>query len=133
MDGEIVGLRGTTNDRKCESHTCFGDSIKKDSVIRFKLTAVDGKTGIVEKAIKAIRISDGRELCLVAYLPQRIMKNFPNQFNGKFAQIIELYDLSDNSMMRRKSKRNQGSLLSYNTGGTTWSHRQDDIFVASHP
>ena len=100
MDGEIVGLQGTTNDRTCESHTCCGDSIKKDSVIWFKLTAVYGKTGIVEKAIKAVRISDGTELCAVAYLPQCIMKNFPDQFVGKFAQVIELYDLSDNSMMR---------------------------------
>ena len=108
MDGEIVGLRGTTNDRTCESHTCCGDSIKKDDVIRFKLTVVDGKNGGIQKAIKAVRISDGTETCVVAYLPQRIVNNVAENFVGKFAQIIELYDLSDNSMMRRKSNRNEG-------------------------
>ena len=108
MDGEIVGLRCVSNDRSCETHTCCGASIKKDSIVRFKLTVVDGSTGKVEKAIKAVRVSDGTETCVVAYLPKRIVNNMADRFDGKFAQIIELYDLSDNSMMRSKSKRNLG-------------------------
>ena len=88
MDGEIVGLRGTTNNRTCEIHSCCGASIQKDRIIHFKLNAVDGSKGIVEKAIKAVKISDGTETCVVAYLPRRIVQFSPKKFIGKFSQII---------------------------------------------
>ena len=44
----------------------------------------------------------------MAYLPKRIVNVMAEKFAGKFSQIIEFYDLSENSMMRRKSNRNRG-------------------------
>ena len=106
MDGEIVVLCGTTNDRICEIHSCCGESIQKDNIIIFKLTAIDGSKGIVDKDIKAVKISNGTETCVGAYLPRHIVQCIPQKFVGKFSQIIKLYDSSDNLMMRYKINRN---------------------------
>ena len=108
-DGEIVGLKGTTNGRTCESHDCCGKYITADDLVRFKLTVVD-IDGTVEEAIKVVRVRDGTESCTVGFLPRNIVKSISSKekFVGQFAQIIELYDQSDNEVMRRKSHRNQG-------------------------
>lgn len=106
-DGEIVGLKSSSNGRSCESHDCCGEHIEPDHLIRFKLATVDinGKT---EEAIKAVRIRDGTESCTVGFLPRNIVASGKDKFTGEFAQIIELYEFSDNETKRRKSHRNIG-------------------------
>ena len=106
-DGEIVGLKGTSNGRSCESHDCCGEHISPDDLVRFKLAVVDidGKT---EEAIKVVRMRDGTESCMIGFLPRNIIKSAKEKFVGQFAQIIELYEYSDNEVMRRKSHRNKG-------------------------
>jgi len=106
-DGEIVGLKDSSNGRSCESHECCGEHVAPDDLVRFKLAVVDinGKT---EESIKAVRIRDGTELCHIGFLPRNIVVTGKDKFVGQFAQIIELYELSENETMRRKSHRNKG-------------------------
>ena len=106
-DGEIVGLRARTNGRSCESHDCCGEFLVADNLVRFKLTVVDIE-GKVEEAVKVVRIRDGTESCTVGFLPRNVATTRKDEFIGKFAQIIELYDHSDNESMVRKSMQNKG-------------------------
>ena len=106
-DGEIVGLKGTSNGRSCVSHDCCGAHVTLDDLIRFRLSVadVDGK---IEEAIQVIRIRDGTESCTIGFLPRNIVKSGKEKFIGKFAQIIELYEDSESEVKRRKSHRNKG-------------------------
>lgn len=106
-DGEIVGLKGTSNGRTCEIHDCCGEHLAPDDLVRFKLSVVNvgDKT---EDAIKVVRVRDGTESCMIGFLPRNIVKSGKDKFVGKFAQIIELYEHSENTTMRRKSNRNKG-------------------------
>ena len=47
-------------------------------------------------------------MCTVGFLPRHIVTSRKDDFVGLFAQIIELYDESDNQYMRKKSHRNLG-------------------------
>ena len=79
---------------------------------------VDGVPGgeegamFVKTIIKAILVNDGIETCTIGFLPRHVIHRGTttiNRFMGKFAQIIELYDLCDDSMAKKnKSSRNQG-------------------------
>jgi hypothetical protein len=89
-DGEIVGLKGTSNGRSCVCHDCCGACVNLNYLIRFRLSVadVDGK---IEEAIQVIRIRDGSESCTIGFLPRNIVKSGKENSIGKFAQIIELY------------------------------------------
>ena len=65
---------------------------------------------IPEPALKAVAVKDGTELCTVGYLSRNYasVELTRTKFDGKFAQIIELYDLSENEILRKKSYRNMG-------------------------
>ena len=39
-DGEILGLRGTTNGRSCEQHACWGAIVRPNDCVRFKAVVV---------------------------------------------------------------------------------------------
>ena len=106
-DGEIVGLHGSTNGRSCESHTSCGSHVMPDDLIRFKLTMVE-IDGTLEEGIKVVRIRDGTESCCIGFLPRNLVKSSKANYVGQFAQIVELYEHSDNTTMRRKSNRNLG-------------------------
>ena len=58
-------------------------------------------------AIVMVQNRDGTELCTIGFLPRNIVKSGKDRFVGQFAQIIELYEHSDNTTMRRKSNRNK--------------------------
>lgn len=105
--GEIVGLKANTNGRSCESHDCCGESISADDLIRFRLCVLNFDHG-VEEALKALRIRDGTESCVVGYLPRNVVRSRKEVFIDKFAQSIELYESSDNVTKRKKSHRNCG-------------------------
>jgi hypothetical protein len=106
-DGEIVGLKGTSNGRSCVSHDCCGEHVNLDDLVRFRLSIadIDGK---IEEAIQVVRIRDGTESCTIGFLPRNIVKSGKDKFIGKFAQIIELYEDSESEVKRRKSHRNKG-------------------------
>ena len=107
-DGEVFGIRGTTNGRSCMSHEWCGFHLKPNDLIRFSWALVTGEDGVSEDSIKAVKIQDGTETCTIGFLPRNYIKFKGKELHAKFAQIIELYDDSDNSMMRRKSQLNVG-------------------------
>ena len=121
-DGKIVGLFGTSNGRACEQHQCCGGSVVADNLIHFKSGVVvldgalasEGDINVMETVIKAIFVKDGMATCTTGFLPRHIMARGTmaiDRFMGKFAQIIKLYYLCDNSMVKNKSSRNQGMAL----------------------
>ena len=103
-DGEILGLRGTTNGRSCEQHACCGAIVRPNDCVRFK-AAVVPIDGVDQAGIKAVLILDGTELCTVGFLGKNIaaLKKTSDKFVNKFAQVIELYDSSENAAKRAKS------------------------------
>ena len=109
-DGEIVGLKGTSNGRSCVSHDCCGAHVNLDDLIWFRLSVAD-VNGKIEEAIQVIRIQDGTESCTIGFLPRNIVKSGKEKFIGKFAQIIELYEDSESKVKRQKSHRNKGVAL----------------------
>jgi len=108
-DGEILGLRGTTNRRSCEQHACCGAIVRLNDCVRFK-AAVVPIDGVDQAGIKAVLILDGTELCTVGFLGESIaaLKKTSDKFVNKFAQVIELYDSSENAAKRAKSHNNLG-------------------------
>jgi len=65
----------------------------------------------VETVVKAVLVRDGMETCTIGFLPRSIAARpaAVERCNGKFAQIIELYDLCDQgSYKKTKSLRNSG-------------------------
>ena len=95
-DGEILGLRGTTNGRSCEQHACCGAIVRPNDCVRFK-AAVVPIDGVDQAGIKGVLILDGTELCTVGFLGKNIaaLKKTSDKFVNKFAQVIELYDSSE--------------------------------------
>ncbi len=64
-----------------------------------------------ETVIKVVIIHDGTESCHVDFLPQHVVgrPQVANQLDGKFAQILELYDADPvDSARNAKSHRNHG-------------------------
>ena len=108
-DGEILGLRGTTNGRSCEQHACCGAIVRPNDCVQFKATVVL-IDGVDQAGIKAVLILDGTELCTVGFLGKNIaaLKKTSDKFVNKFAQVIELYDSSENAAKRAKSHNNLG-------------------------
>ena len=106
-DGEIVGLKASNNGRSCESHECCGENLSADDLICFRFCVLDFEDG-PEEAIKAVRIRDGTESCVVGFLPRNIVKSRKAKFIDKFAQVIELYEYSENRTKIGKSNRNLG-------------------------
>jgi len=82
--------------------------ISSDQSLHFLL--VEDVLGKPLETIKVVLIKDGTELCTVGFLGREFAA-FPSQWSkyiDKFAQVLELYDDNENSMMRKKSKRNAG-------------------------
>ena len=105
-DGVIVGWKGTSNWRSCVSHDCCGAHVNLDDLIRFRLSVAD-VDGRIEEAIQVLRI-DGTESCTISFLQRNIVKSGKEKLIGKFAQIIELYEVSESEVKRRKINRNKG-------------------------
>ena len=109
-DGEIVGLNSSSNGRACEQHVCCGRGVRVSDVMKLKLGVVTLDDGSVETVIKGILIKDGMETCMVSFLPRHVAVSERKRglLVGKFAQIIELYDLSKSASKKMKCTWNQG-------------------------
>ena len=109
-DGEIVGLKGTSNGRSCGQHTCCGSCVREGDLLRFKVCAIQHKDGMVETVVKAVLIWDGTETCTVGFAPRHItvVERKCSLIAKHFAQIIELYGLCESASKKVKSDRNQG-------------------------
>ena len=71
-DGEIVGLKGSSNGRACVQHACCGVSLQVDDLLRFKVGVVIQEDGTAKTVVKAVLIRDGTETCTVGFLPRQI-------------------------------------------------------------
>jgi hypothetical protein len=60
-----------------------------------------------ESALAVYWISDGIDRCRVGFLPHHLVKQW-QQFNGRIAQVVDLYQGSDSPTKQRKNVRNCG-------------------------
>ena len=105
---EIVGLQSSSNGRSCTLHECCGEDVMVGDVLRLVpcTVLVDG---VVEEAIKLVKVSSGLDQCTVGFVPRALMglPAVKNQTN-KFVQVTELYYESNNSYKKDKSYKNCG-------------------------
>jgi hypothetical protein len=66
-----------------------------------------GETGNEESALAVYWISDGIDRCRVGFLPRHLLKQW-QQYDGRIAQVVELYRGSDSPTKKRKNVRNCG-------------------------
>jgi hypothetical protein len=108
---EIVGLEEGSSGRSCERHAVCGSVVENNTVVRFRrMQVLDEEDDVEEAAIAAFWISDGIDSCRVGYLPRHCLKHW-KQYEGKLAQVIDLYKDSDSPSKRRKNHRNLGCCL----------------------
>ena len=109
-DGEIVGLRGASNGRSCEQHTCCGSCLQVGDLLHFKVGVVQHGDGMVKTVVKAVLIWDGTETCTFGFAPRHIavVERKGGLIAEHFTQIIELYDLCESASKKAKSDKNQG-------------------------
>ena len=70
--------------------------------------------GAPEDAVKACRIHDGIESCVIGFLPRHVVMSNKERLFGKFAQIVELCEDSDNRTKRFKIyKFRHGCIVSF--------------------
>jgi hypothetical protein len=105
---EIVGLHGENNGRCCSQHVGCGKYLEVGDICRVVATHVRIQD-VVEDAIKLVKIADGAETCIVAYVPRAYMKNAQVIMAlNREVQVLELYDHSANSTKKAMLKRNMG-------------------------
>ena len=95
--------------RSCEEHGVCGYQLELDSVVRFrKVQIVDEDDGVEETAIAAYWVTDGVDRCRVGFLGRHAIVHW-KKFDGKLAQIVDIYSKDDESpTKRRKYHRNKG-------------------------
>ena len=71
-DGEIVGLKDSSNGRACVQHACCDVSLQVDDLLHFKISVVIQEDGMAETLVKAVLIWDGTETCTIGFLPRQI-------------------------------------------------------------
>lgn len=93
-DGEVVGLRYSTNGRTCATHECCGTSVEVGNLVHFHVAIVEVE-GQPQEAIKAITLRlEGEvyhERCVIGFLPRNIVIGMRDKFVNKTGQIVELY------------------------------------------
>ena len=89
--GHLVGLYDSSHGRSCSIHSCCGQSLQPGDLVRFRLTVLSDSAGGVREAIRAVKIVDGIEGCCVGFLPRRLTLHHKHSYEGKFAQILEIY------------------------------------------
>jgi hypothetical protein len=63
--------------------------------------------GIEESALAVYWISDGIDRCRVGFLPRHLVKHW-KEYDGRIAQIVEMYKESESPTKRRKNYKNLG-------------------------
>ena len=108
---EIVGLHANNNGRSCSVHPCCGDFLKVGDLLRL-VKCIVSIDGVLQDAVKCVRIVDGADSCTAAFV-QRSQVKFvgekitKDQINS-FIQVLELYDDSESSYKWWKSHYNKG-------------------------
>ena len=107
-DFEMVGLTSNTNGRCYCVHDTCGKEIAIGEVLRLVPCAVSVH-GVIEEAVKCVKVTDGVDTCTVAFVPRAIaaLPKVQNNFN-EFATVTELCGHSKNKHKRDKSHKNGG-------------------------
>ena len=113
VDFEIVGIHLPGNGRTCAAHECCGKYLCYNDLIKVKLSTeiVDG---LSERVGKIVIIKNGVETCMVGFLPRFMLYGEEDELTSlisSYVQVIELYELSENSYKKEKSKRLGGIAL----------------------
>lgn len=103
---EIVGIDAGDRGRNCEVHYHCGTVLEIDYVVRLKKVQVTVNDR-EETAIAAYWVTDGADRCRVGFLPRHTVRHW-KQYDGKLAQIIEVYKDSDSPTKRSKWNKNKG-------------------------
>ena len=105
----IVGLDDPHFGRSCERHEICGHSVQLNDLCYLKPAVV--KLGSSEKgnlvmrqAVKAVRIEDGSESCIVGFLDRRLLRN-KDAYVHKYVQVIKDLRVSDGFELRRSNER----------------------------
>ena len=106
-DGEIVGLFMSTNGRHCTLHKCCGESLLPNDLIRLKEDVI-GEGDDTRMVLKAVKVKDGVESCHVGFISQAVLCFTKQKYANHFAQVLEIYQESDDPFKRRKSEKNYG-------------------------
>jgi hypothetical protein len=84
---EVVGLQIATQDCNCGSHACCGLSIGYNDLLRLKASTLHVFDGQPEPAIAAVVVSEGRDQCIVGYLPEEL-NFYRDRFDGMLVQCV---------------------------------------------
>lgn len=108
FDFEVVGLDKDTNGCSCCQHKICGKHLMPRDIVRLARCVVDVGWG-PEEATKVVRIMDGVEGCTVGFVPRQ-QANMPKirRAIGQFAQVMDIYNYSQNATKKHKSLRNGG-------------------------
>ena len=104
-DREILGLTEGSQGRSCTSHRVCGKHLRENDLLKLKKAVVEFESGLV-KLLKVVKIQDGVETCTVGFLNSK--EDDWDKLDIEFAQVTELYEDSENSYKRKKSKRLTG-------------------------
>ena len=109
---ELVGIEANERGRSCEEHKVCGSVLKEDTVVRLRHIQVKGdeEGAKPENTVGAFWVSDGIDRCLVGFLPRHMVKH-SSKYNGRLAQVTEIYGDSDSPVKCRKHHRNKGVAL----------------------
>jgi hypothetical protein len=110
IEGEIVGIRGTSSGRNCQQHPdgC-GASLQVGEIFRFKRIVVEVEgTEII--SIGAVKVVNGIDTCLIGFLPKYVLGT-QGEIVGKLATITRLYANSWRVTEREVDHRNVGVAL----------------------
>jgi hypothetical protein len=104
---DIVGIARGDRGRSCEEHEVCGAVLQEDCVVRIRHVQIIGATGKEESALAAYWISDGIDRCHVGFLPRHLLKDW-QVYNGRIAQVVDIYEGSDSHAKKRKNVRISG-------------------------
>ena len=104
----IVGTEAGDRGRSCEEHSCCGEVLQEDVVVRLRKVQIQ-VGGKEETAVAAIWVNDGMDRCRVGFL-QRHMVKHAARFDGALAQVTRVLSKNDGDTAERALfAKNKGS------------------------
>jgi hypothetical protein len=107
---ELLGIDASDQGRSCEEHEACGEVVHLDVIVRLRRVQVV-VNDVEETAIAAYWVTDGIDRCRVGFLPKYTVKHW-KQYDGKLAQVVEMYRDSESPSKRNKTHRRNGFVVS---------------------
>lgn len=105
---EIVGIERGERGRSCEDHAVCGSAVlQEDTVVRIRKCEILLDDGKEESALAVYWVGDGIDRCRVGFLPRHLLQH-ADDYDGRLAQVVEMYAGSDSPSKRRKNARGYG-------------------------